>query len=148
MMVCRPEGPDVHAGPCLKTSLDLLTWSGRIGMSKKILIIDDEEDVRVYLEALLSKEGYETVTASDGVEALEVLKAEKPDLITLDLQMPNDTGTAFYRKMHRNEEFNKIPIIIVSGIPGRHLAVRQPVAVFDKPIDPDALLEAIKGAIG
>jgi len=117
-------------------------------MSKKILIIDDEEDVRVYLEALLSKEGYETVTASDGVKALEVLKAEKPDLITLDLQMPNDTGTAFYRKMHRNEEFNKIPIIIVSGIPGRHLAVRQPVAVFDKPIDPDALLEAIKGAIG
>lgn len=117
-------------------------------MSKKILIVDDEQDIRDYLETLLQAEGYETVTAADGVEGLEKLKQEVPDLITLDLQMPNDTGTAFYRKMHRDEKLGKIPIIIVSGIPGRHLAVKQPVAVFDKPIDKDALLEAVRSAIG
>jgi len=117
-------------------------------MSKKILIIDDEQDVRDYLETFLKAEGYETVTAEDGVIGLEVLKAEQPDLITLDLQMPNDTGTGFYRKIHRDDKFSTIPIIIISGIPGRHLAVKEPVAVFDKPIDREKLLEAVKKAIG
>ena len=69
-------------------------------------------------------------------------------MITLDLQMPNDTGTGFYRKIHRDDKFSVIPIIIISGIPGRHLAVKEPVAVFDKPIDRDKLLEAVKKAIG
>jgi len=117
-------------------------------MSKKILIIEDEEDIRNYLKVLLEKEGYETITASDGVEGLEVAKRETPDLITLDLQMPKDTGTDFYRKMHRDEKLAGVPIIIISGVPGRHLAVKKPVAVFDKPIDKDQLLEAVRGAIG
>ena len=117
-------------------------------MAKKILVVDDEPHVVKYLTAFLEDSGYETCIASDGEEALKVLRAEKPDLVTLDLQMPNDTGTAFYRKMHRDEKLGKIPIIIVSGIPGRHLAVKQPVAVFDKPIDKDALLEAVRSAIG
>jgi len=117
-------------------------------MSKKILIIDDEEDVRSYLDVLFRKEGYETATAQDGVIGLKVLKEENPDLITLDLQMPNNTGTDFYRKIHRDEKFNKIPIIVISGIAGRHLAVKKPVAVFDKPIDSGKLLDAVKSAIG
>ncbi|MEZ5360668.1 MAG: response regulator [Candidatus Zixiibacteriota bacterium] len=117
-------------------------------MPKKILIIDDELDIRNYLETLFKSEGYETVTAVDGVEGLKKLEAESPDLITLDLQMPNNTGTDFYRKMHRNETLGKIPVIIISGVPGRHLAVRQPVAVFDKPIDREELMAAVKKAIG
>ena len=117
-------------------------------MSKKILIIEDEEDVRTYLVTLLQKEGYETVTASDGVQGLEVAKREVPDLITLDLQMPKDTGTDFYRKMHRDDKLGQIPIIVISGIPGRHLAVKKPAAVFEKPIDKEKLVEAVKNAIG
>ena len=117
-------------------------------MAKKILIIDDENDVRQYLDVLFRKEGYETILASDGVEGLSLLKADPPDLITLDLQMPNDTGTDFYRKIHRDETYSAIPIIIISGIPGRHLAVKKPVAVFDKPVDTDKLLQAVRDAIG
>jgi len=117
-------------------------------MSKKILIIDDEDDILKFLEELLRDEGYETVTASDGIEGQKVMRYENPDLITLDLQMPNDTGTAFYRKMHRDKEYSKIPIIVISGIAGRHLAIKKPVAVFDKPIDKKALLEVIKDTIG
>jgi len=117
-------------------------------MSKKILIIEDEEDVRSYLTVLLEKEGYEVTTASDGVQGLEAAKRETPDLITLDLQMPKDTGTDFYRKMHRDDKLAKVPIIVISGIPGRHLAVTKPVAVFDKPIDKDKLLEAVRATIG
>jgi CheY-like chemotaxis protein len=117
-------------------------------MSKKILIIDDEEDIRDYLDVFFKNEGYETALAADGVEGLDVLKRENPDLITLDLQMPNDTGTAFYRKIHRDEKLGKIPIIVISGIAGRHLAIRKPLAVFDKPIDKEALLKVVKSAIG
>ena len=117
-------------------------------MSKKILIIDDEEDIRNYLKAIFESEGYETALATDGVQGMEVLKKENPDLITLDLQMPNDTGTDFYRKFHRNKDYNQIPIIVISGIAGRHLAIRKPLAVFDKPIDRDDLLKLVKETIG
>jgi CheY-like chemotaxis protein len=117
-------------------------------MAKKILIVDDEEDIIIFLDTLLKKHGYETVTARDGVAAMEAARSEKPDLITLDLQMPRDTGTDFYRKMRRDKELGQTPVIVISGIPGRHLAVPHPIAVFEKPINPDALVAAVREAIG
>jgi CheY-like chemotaxis protein len=116
-------------------------------MSKKILVIDDEADVRLFLTTLLKKNGYETVTANDGIEGFEIAKKEKPDLVTLDLQMPNKTGTEFYRRLARDKDIGDIPIIVVSGIPGRHLAVKNAVAVFDKPINPDSFIEAVNDAL-
>ncbi len=117
-------------------------------MSKKILVIDDEPHVVKYLTIFLQDSGYETCSAADGEEAFEVLKKEKPDLVTLDLQMPNETGTRFYRNLIKSKEFKDIPVIVISGIPGRHLAVSKPVAVFEKPIDREALLETIRKTIG
>jgi CheY-like chemotaxis protein len=117
-------------------------------MAKKILVVDDEPHVVKYLTAFLDDCGYETCSAGDGEEALEILKANKPDLVTLDLQMPNDTGTRFYRNMTKDKALKGIPVIVISGIPGRHLAVSKPAAVFEKPVDRDALLEAIKQVIG
>ena len=116
-------------------------------MAKKILIIDDEDDIITFLETLFKKEGYDTVTASNGVDGLEVLRRENPDLVTLDLQMPQNTGTDFYRKLRRDEKYNKVPIIVISGLPGRHLALPEPLAVFDKPIDRDALMEVVRKAL-
>jgi CheY-like chemotaxis protein len=116
-------------------------------MSHKILVVDDEADIRTYLTTLLEKHDYEVVTASDGVEALEIAKREKPDLVCLDLQMPNQTGTGFYRKLTRDKELGDTPVIVVSGLAGRDLAVTKPVAVFDKPIDPHALIAAIESAL-
>lgn len=117
-------------------------------MSKKILVVDDEPDVLDFLSALLEDAGYEVLTASDGTQALQAAKREKPDLISLDLAMPNNTGTEFYRKMQKDKDISKTPVIIVSGLAGRHLAVRKPVAVFDKPIDRDEFLKAVQDAIG
>lgn len=117
-------------------------------MSKKILIVDDEEDIITFLETFLQNEGYETMTATNGVEAFEELKKETPDLITLDLQMPKNTGTDFFRKVRHHKNFRDIPVIVISGIPGRHLAVPHPSAVFDKPIDKEDLLKAIQKEIG
>jgi CheY-like chemotaxis protein len=117
-------------------------------MPKKILVVDDEPHLVKYMTAFLEDSGYETCSASNGEEALEVLKKENPDLVTLDLQMPNETGTRFYRNKTKNKLYKDIPVIVISGLPGRHLAVSQPFAVFEKPVDRDALLEAIKKAIG
>ena len=99
---------------------------------KKILIIDDEADVRRYLAALLKKHGYETLTASDGVEGLEVARRERPDLVTLDLMMPNQSGTDFYRNLVKDKELgdllrdvhqalNYLMIAIVAGHVGAAL---------------------------
>ena len=116
-------------------------------MSSKVLVIDDEADVRSFLVAVLKQGGYETLTASDGAEGLEIARREKPDVVILDLMMPNQSGTDFYRKLAKDSELGDTPIIIVSGLAGRHLAVKEPIAVFDKPIDPDEFLGAVERAL-
>lgn len=117
-------------------------------MPKKILIVDDDPSVVKYLTAFLSDSGYETCSAPDGEAALDAVAREAPDLITLDLQMPNDTGTRFYRNLMKEKRFKDTPVIVISGIPGRHLAVSKPAAVFEKPVDRDQLLAAVKKALG
>ena len=116
-------------------------------MNKKVLIIDDEADVRTYLATLLKKNGFDTVTADNGQAGLEVARQEKPDLVTLDLMMPNQSGTDFYRNMIKEDELVDTPVIVVSGLAGRHLAVRKPSAVFDKPIDPTKFMAAVNKAL-
>ena len=117
-------------------------------MSKKVLVIDDEADVRTFITMVLKNDGYETVTATNGAEGLKVLREESPDLVILDLMMPNQSGTDFYRRLVQDKKHGKIPVIVVSGVPGRDLAIRKPAAVFDKPIDPDQFLEAVAAALG
>jgi len=116
-------------------------------MSKKVLVVDDEADVRKFLTAVLEKHGYETLTAENGAKALEVAAQKKPDLVILDLQMPHETGTGFYRKFSRGKEYENTPVIVVSGLAGRELAVKKPAAVFDKPIDPDEFIAAVRKAL-
>lgn len=117
-------------------------------MSKYILVIDDEQDVRDFLSDLLGDQGYSVRLAEDGVQAMEMIKEETPDLILLDLMMPRETGTDFYRQIHRKKEFESVPVIVISGLPGRYVAVGKSVPVFDKPIDEAKLLEKVKKTIG
>lgn len=116
-------------------------------MSKKVLIIDDEEDVRFFLRTVLVKAGYEVVTASNGREGLEAAQQEHPDLVTLDLLMPRRSGADFHRALAEDPSLKDTPVIVISGLPGRALAVRDPIAVFDKPIDPAAFLQAVEKAL-
>lgn len=117
-------------------------------MKKEILVVDDEKDVRDFLADLLEDQGYSVRLAGDGVEAMDMIKDGKPDLILLDLLMPRETGTDLYRKIHRKKEFAAIPVIVISGLPGRYLAVSKSVPIFDKPIDESGLLEEVKKAVG
>jgi len=117
-------------------------------MSKKILVIDDEADIRTYLSRLLERSGYETVLAEDGHLALQAAREHRPDLVILDLMMPRQSGTDFYRKLAADQDLAATPVIVVSGLAGRHLAVKKPEAVFDKPIDPQEFLGAVRAALG
>ena len=116
-------------------------------MPKKIMIIDDDPTVVRYLQAVFSDNGYTTFTASSTSEALELVRQEKPDLITLDLQLPDEWGPRFYRKLRKEKDLKDIPIIVISGIDGDH-AVKDAIAFIAKPFDPEKLIGIVKNTIG
>lgn len=128
---------------------ELLKSRNRKGgrVAKKILIIDDDPVIVNYLQALLNDNGYHTVTASDSAAGLAVVQAERPDMITLDLEMPGDWGPRFYRKLRQDKISRHIPVVVISGIDGDH-AIKDAVAFLPKPFDPDKLLGIIKKTIG
>jgi CheY-like chemotaxis protein len=117
-------------------------------MKKNILVVDDEADVVEFLTTLLEDNGYQTRSATNGIEAMDRVRDRTPDLILLDLQMPEETGTGFYRKIRDRRELKDIPIIIVSGLAGRNVAVSPSVCVLDKPLDPSRILEEVRKAVG
>ena len=124
-------------------------------MGKKILIVDDETDIRAYLEALLQDNGYETATATDGDQAMPKAKSFHPDLISLDIIMPHETGQKFYRDLCKDPELSKVPVIIVSGVTRYkelfsrdHKTMPKPFAFVDKPIDRAVYLAKVAEALG
>lgn len=80
-----------------------------------ILIIDDDPDAISYLEAVLEDNGYETVTAADGDQGLDRVREAHPDLVLLDLLMPEMSGTRFLNEIKRDERLREIPVVVQSG---------------------------------
>jgi len=117
-------------------------------MAKTILIVDDDPVVVKYLTTLFRDNGYETVNAGTGLEGEEVVKDMTPDLITLDLEMPEEWGTRFYRRMTREDRLKEVPVIVISGLSGGSHAIKKAVAYISKPFDPDKLLGIVKRTIG
>ena len=121
-----------------------------------ILIVDDEQDVCVSLSRLFQENGYEIACARDGAEALASVAASRPDLITLDLSMPNMSGVKFYREIKSRPELQAIPVVLVTGVTGfggnaadterfyrtRH-HVPAPEGFIPKPVDPDEILKLV-----
>jgi len=127
---------------------------------KKILVLDDEPDVVTYLETVLSDNGYTTVSASNGKEGLEKVLKERPDLVTLDISMPEASGARFYKDMKQNPELVSIPIVIITAITGldgdpyaykKFLdglhTVPHPEGFLPKPIDRDELLKTVSSLL-
>lgn len=118
-------------------------------MAKKIMIIDDDPNIVSYLQDLFQDNGYATCSAADGEDGIEVIRAEKPDLITLDLEMPKEWGPRFYRKLTQEEgELSKTPVIVISGLTGNKYAIPKAVATLSKPFDRDELMKIVKETIG
>jgi len=131
---------------------------------KKILVVDDEADLIAYLSALLKDAGYAVVTANNGQVALDQLRAEKPDLVSLDITMPEKSGVRFYRELRSDPDFGSTPVVIVTGVTSTYggaggqadfqkfissrKKIPPPDAFFEKPIDPDAYVEKVAELLG
>ena len=116
-------------------------------MTHKIMIVDDDPAITMYLEALFSDHGYETCIAEDGKTALEVYEKERPNLITLDLEMPEEWGPRFFRRISRDKGFNT-PVIVISGLSGRQHSIPKAQAFFSKPFEPEAVIAKVKDILG
>jgi len=117
---------------------------------KKILIIDDESDVITYLTTFFNDNGFETIFANNGKDGVQKAIAEKPDIITLDVSMPEESGVRALRDLQENEVTKNTPVIIVTGVSldfKRFIETRKqvhpPEGYFEKPIDRDKLLEKV-----
>ena len=124
-------------------------------MAKKILIIVDEKDMRVFLGTLFKKAGYETESAPNGEEGFTLAKSFGPDLITLDVMMPKKSGMKAYQDLRTSPETKGIPIIVLTGLTkqedffGDNLGdIPRPEAIVEKPIDRDEFLEKAKQIMG
>lgn len=112
-------------------------------MKSKIMIVDDDPVITRYLDALFTDNGYTTCMAADGKSAFKVFNEEKPDLITLDLEMPEEWGPRFFRKISKIKGFNT-PVIVISGLPGQQYSLPKAAAAFSKPFDADKVLATVK----
>ena len=122
---------------------------------KTVLVGDDEPDTRTFLTTLLEDNGFATVTANDGDQALTAVQRSRPDLISLDITMPEKSGVRFYREMRESEEYKDIPIIIVTGVSGdfeRFISTRGKVPAPDgfvpKPVDKERFLQLARELAG
>jgi len=119
----------------------------------KVLIVDDDPDQITFLGAWLEDHGYDSCSASDGERGLEAIASESPDLILLDVRMPNQTGVQLYRDIKLNEKFGHIPVIFISGVEepqyfdSESSPLPEPAAFISKPINFKALRSAIEKAL-
>jgi CheY-like chemotaxis protein len=121
-------------------------------MGKRILVVDDDELVRLALEELLKPEGYEIHTASSGREALDRIAENIYDLLMLDIIMPEMDGIELCRKIREREDYNEVPIVFLtakSREEDRALGLEAGANLFlSKPISPEKLLTLISEAVG
>lgn len=119
---------------------------------KKILIVDDEPHTLLLLQTRLEMNDYEVVTASDGIECIEKTLEEKPDLIVLDIMMPNKDGFSTLRELKNNEVTKHIPVILLSARGEMDLLDKGEALgaadYFIKPYESTELLKYIKRYLG
>jgi Fe-S oxidoreductase/CheY-like chemotaxis protein len=116
---------------------------------RRILVVDDEPDVVLYLSTFLSDQGFLVSTAQDGIEALAKARLQRPDLITLDITMPGRSGVDVFTTLRRDSALREIPVFIITGVVDfRRLMyyreVPPPEGYMEKPIDPEVLLMTIR----
>ena len=131
-----------------------MTSSEQPAAGKKILIVDDELNVRIYVSTLFETSGYIPIATRNGKEGLQKAKALSPDLIILDVMMPEAGGVTMYRKLKIDPQLKHIPVIMLTGVGQNsfshylkmlNIQVKDPIpepdAYMEKPLDHDKLLE-------
>jgi twitching motility two-component system response regulator PilH len=130
-------------------------------MSKKVLVVDDDPDVRLFSVTVLEENGYTPLEAEDGESGLKMIKAEKPDLVILDVLMPRQSGVRLYRELKTTKALKDLKVIILSGIAKKTFLrsqkaltefggaeIPEPEIYLEKPVEPDELADVIKQVLG
>jgi twitching motility two-component system response regulator PilH len=130
-------------------------------MGKKVLVVDDDPDVRLFSVTVLEEHGYTPIEAGDGVEGLEMVKAQKPDLVILDIMMPRQSGIRLYRELKTDKALKNIHVIVLSAIAKKTFLrsqkaltefggaeVPEPEVYLEKPVEAEELAQTIKQVIG
>ena len=128
---------------------------------KKVLVVDDDPDVRLFNTTVVEENGYIPIEATNGEEGLKKLKEEKPDLVILDVLMPRQSGIRLYRELKTDRAFKDVNVIMLSGIAQKTFlrsqkaltefggeAVPEPEVYLEKPVEPEELAAAIKKFLG
>ena len=127
---------------------------------KKILIVDDELNMRIFLCNLLGNCGYEAIDAGDKDEGMQKALSEKPALIILDVTMPKESGIQMYRELKEHDDLKNVPVIMVSTIDKktfsfyqkfqstpRDRGVPEPGAYLEKPLEAQELISLVRTLI-
>ncbi len=127
---------------------------------KTILVVDDEPNVREYLTMILQDAGFNVKQAGDGHEALEMVRAEAPDFISLDLIMPKMSGHKLLYELRRDKDLAMIPVLVVTAHAGDEMGkdelqdlldnrvISGPGTYLEKPVNPKNYVESIRRALG
>lgn len=114
---------------------------------RTILVVDDDPDAREFFVTVLEDNGFATVTARDGNEAMERLREVRPDLVTLDVTMPEKSGVGVFRGIKEDDQYRDIPVIIITGVSDdfkQFISTRRkvppPEGYLSKPVEPQDLL--------
>ena len=131
-----------------------------MSFAKRVLVVDDDESVRMFVAGVMEAEGWVAIEALNGQQAVDKAESELPDLIILDVNMPVMDGFTAFRHLRESPFTGKIPIIMLTGINEEHgenynrermeeeLGVEGPEGFVDKPVDPVFLLQSVMGVVG
>lgn len=118
-------------------------------MSEKILVADDEQEIRNLLDHFLKGQGYEVVLASDGNQALKLAAEENPQVIILDIKMPGLDGLEVCKRLKEKEQTKLIPVIVITGFEDNKMAALNIGAddFVNKPFDMAEISSRVKSAL-
>ena len=130
-------------------------------MAKRVLVVDDEMDLRTFISTLLESNGYKAVVAENGEQGMAKVREKKPDMITLDVMMPKESGIKMYRDIKTNPEYRDIPVLIISGLARKtflhsqkvldkfkNQEVPEPNGYIEKPPEPEEVIAEVQRLIG
>ena len=119
--------------------------------AKTVLVVDDDPDAREFLTTVLQDNGFAATTAKDGAEALRMIEEKRPDMVALDITMPEKSGVAVYRKLKEDDELKSIPIVIITGVSDdfkKFISTRRqvppPEGYISKPVDVEQFLSMVR----
>jgi PAS domain S-box-containing protein len=135
------------AGPAAVAACPTVAAPRTGGDESRVLVVDDDDAVRRYLETVLTEGGYEVATAHGGAEALKLAAAWKPGCITMDLRMPGIDGREAIRRLRADPATRDIPVMVLTVASNRERAASGADAVLGKPVDEEALLAAVRNLL-